>query len=681
VYALVSFLLIFILRNFPLPAWRVAKTDGWFQKEPAFYLTALSSFLGILHAVAAVSYLFQGKLEHPIQHNVTWLSIAVPQLMGVATPAQLPHIAMGYQLDALSVMMLFVVTFISFWIHIFTHGYMKHDKGYAKFFSFLSLFNFAMLGLVLSTNLVQSFVFWELVGVCSYLLIGFWVNKSDAGPASFKAFMVNKVGDFGFLLGMLLLMFVSFIGSQQVHVGFGDAFLGFDSLPFLAQGFSKTLAPVMTLATLLLFLGPVAKSAQWPLHTWLPDAMAGPTPISALIHAATMVAAGVYLIARIYPLVEAYPLVKDVILLIGLITAFVGATIALTQYDIKKALAYSTMSQLGFMVTAMGCGAFTAGLFHLFTHAFFKAMLFLGSGSVIHAVEDEQDMRKMGGLFKKLPVTATTYLLGTIAISGLGWTSGFWSKDEILLGLSNASQHFVIPGLEKLTYSNLFPVLALIAGLTAFYMFRTFFLTFTGTYRGKAHVHHEDKVLTTPLVVLAVPSVFIGLVLSGVFHQFPSFAHYISPEYLFPVGKALSHGATTHHGHAPSFFSEVGNLSQLIGLTGLALAFAFYGPVRLFSAEFFRTLPPFSWLDALFRRKWFCDEIQEHFWVKGFFTFIFQGLAWFDKYVIDGFVNLLGYVLTQGGGALKRLQFGSIQVALGIAVLGVVYLSWLMLQH
>jgi proton-translocating NADH-quinone oxidoreductase chain L len=493
--------------------------------------------------------------------------------------------------------------------------------------------------------------------------------------------MVNKIGDFGFLLGTLLLMLVTFLASQQNYLSMPSTLLSFDSLSFMVQGFPQVYAPLMVVATLLLFLGPVAKSAQWPLHTWLPDAMAGPTPISALIHAATMVAAGVYLIARIYPLVQAYPVVQDVILLIGLITAFVGATIALTQYDIKKALAYSTMSQLGFMVVAMGCGAFTAGLFHLFTHAFFKAMLFLGSGSVIHAVEDEQDMRKMGGLFKKLPVTATTYLLGTIAISGLGWTSGFWSKDEILLGLKQASQHFVIPGLTHLTHANLFPVLALIAGLTAFYMFRTFFLTFTGKYRGEAHVHHEDSILTSPLVVLAVPSVFIGLILSGVLPQFPAFAKYISPAYLFPMGKALTHEASAHAHHVPTFFSEVGNLSQLIGLTGLALAFAFYGPVRLFSAEAVRTLPIVAWFDTLFRRKWFCDEIQEAFWVKSIFNFICQGLAWFDKYVVDGFVNLLGFVLTQGGTALKRLQLGSVQVSLAVAVLGVIYLSWLMLQH
>ena len=406
IYPLVAFLLISLGRALPKPlAYDASEGHGHVdasealpllaKKEVAFALTSGATVLGLVHAIASVAWLFnQHDGVTPIEQNWQWLQAGDLVLK------------LGTLLDANTVMMLFVVTFISLFIQIYTHGYMNHDKGYAKFFGYLALFNFSMLGLVLSSNLIQTYMFWELVGVSSYLLIGFWFHKPAAAAASMKAFLVNRVGDFGFLIGILLLLGITFTSGfwqQYLSINPEQALLSFQGFMPMVGGLAKTIpAWLLGAIGILVFTGPMAKSAQVPLHTWLPDAMEGPTPISALIHAATMVAAGVYLIARVFPLMAAsMDITMPFITIIGVITAIVGATIAVTQTDIKKALAYSTMSQLGFMVTAMGLGAYTAGLFHLFTHAFFKAMLFLGSGSVIHACEGEQDMRKMGGLMKK----------------------------------------------------------------------------------------------------------------------------------------------------------------------------------------------------------------------------------------------------------------------------------------
>ncbi|MEM6399152.1 MAG: NADH-quinone oxidoreductase subunit L, partial [Cyanobacteria bacterium P01_D01_bin.116] len=340
------------------------------------------------------------------------------------------HLTMGYTVDHLTAVMLAIVTSVAVLVMIYTDGYMSHDPGYVRFYAYLSLFGSSMLGLVVSPNLVQIYIFWELVGMCSYLLVGFWYDRKSAADAAQKAFVTNRVGDFGLLLGILGLFWAT--GSFEFEV------MG-DRLAELVQ--TGSLSNVLAiLFAILVFLGPVAKSAQFPLHVWLPDAMEGPTPISALIHAATMVAAGVFLIARMYPVFEHVPAAMNVIAYVGAFTAFMGATIAITQNDIKKGLAYSTISQLGYMVLAMGVGAYTAGFFHLMTHAYFKAMLFLGSGSVIHGMEGvvghdpvvAQDMRAMGGLRKYMPVTAITFLIGCLAISGIPPFAGFWSKDEIL---------------------------------------------------------------------------------------------------------------------------------------------------------------------------------------------------------------------------------------------------------
>jgi proton-translocating NADH-quinone oxidoreductase chain L len=463
------------------------------------------------------------------------------------------------------------------------------------------------------------------------------------------------VGDFGFLFGILGFLFFSYpMWSSFLATHPDMAMLSFRALPAMTGPVMAQAGPALfTTIAILLFMGPMAKSAQVPLHTWLPDAMEGPTPISALIHAATMVAAGVYLVGRAYPIFHASEHAMLFVAIIGTLTAVIGATIALTQYDIKKALAYSTMSQLGFMVAAMGVGAFTAGLFHLFTHAFFKAMLFLCSGSVIHACEDEQDMRQMGGLAKKLPVTHLTYLIGTLAISGLLWTSGFWSKDEILAGAKEYAPW---------VYWSLF----ITAGMTAFYMFRTYFLTFLGKYRGKAHVHHEDPVMTTPLLVLAVPSLLIGLLMAGLkdIHILPAFGEYIS----------YGHPHEAHHTFIEAITSPIGIQSTIIGLIGFALSVLFY-VVNPGIPEKIKTI--FAPLFTLFSKKWYFDEFYKGFVDKVYLAFA-DASASFDRGGIDGLVNWTGRTVVGAGYGLRQLQSGQVQSYIAILFFSVVVLSLLL---
>ena len=420
-------------------------------------------------------------------------------------------LSMGYTIDHLTALMLVIVTTVAFLVMVYTDGYMAHDPGYVRFYAYLSLFSSSMLGLVVSPNLVQVYIFWELVGVSSYLLIGFWYDRKAAADACQKAFVVNRVGDFGLLLGMLGIYWAT--GSFE-----------FEVMGVRLEQLVETGALSVGLATLfgvLVFLGPVAKSAQFPLHTWLPDAMEGPTPISALIHAATMVAAGVFLVARMYPVLEHLPIVMNIIAWTGAFTAFLGATIAITQNDIKKGLAYSTISQLGYMVMAMGVGAYSAGLFHLMTHAYFKAMLFLCSGSVIHGMEAvvghdpvlAQDMRLMGGLRKYMPITSACFLIGTLAICGIPPFAGFWSKDEILGSAFTAN-----PALWFVGWAT--------AGMTAFYMFRMYFSTFEGEFRG-----NDQEIKQQLLVATATPT--------------PAMA--FGPGAMDP--NELEHGHDDHHGN------------------------------------------------------------------------------------------------------------------------------------
>jgi NAD(P)H-quinone oxidoreductase subunit 5 len=606
------------------------------------------------------------------------------------------HLRMGYTIDNLTALMLVIVTTVAFLVMVYTDGYMAHDPGYVRFYAYLSLFSSSMLGLVVSPNLVQIYIFWELVGMCSYLLVGFWYDRKPAADASQKAFVVNRVGDFGLLLGMLGLYWAT--GSFEFDV-MGAHLRSFVESGYLSGGLAALFA-------VLVFLGPVAKSAQFPLHVWLPDAMEGPTPISALIHAATMVAAGVFLIARMYPVFDGIPVVMNVIAWTGAFTAFLGATIAITQNDIKKGLAYSTISQLGYMVMAMGVGAYTAGLFHLMTHAYFKAMLFLGSGSVIHGMEAvvghnpalAQNMKMMGGLRKYMPITALTFLIGTLAISGIPPFAGFWSKDEILGSAFGANPALWLVGW-------------LTAGMTAFYMFRMYFMTFEGAFRGKdtglrrqllaeaagepvpafgpgamdtreleAHAedhehdpgHHSEYphespiTMTLPLLLLAVPSTLIGLV--GV-----PFDNYFE-KFIYPPGEAVAEVVAEAEAFNWTEFLIMGGSSVGIALIGITLASLMYLRGKIDPraiAEKIRPLYGFS------LNKWYFDDIYHRVFVIGLRR-VARQIMEVDYRVIDGAVNLTGLVTLFSGEGLKYLENGRAQfyalIVFG-AVLGLVIFS------
>jgi NAD(P)H-quinone oxidoreductase subunit 5 len=603
------------------------------------------------------------------------------------------HLEMGYTIDHLAAFMLVVVTTVALLVMIYTDGYMAHDPGYVRFYAYLSLFSSSMLGLVISPNLLQVYVFWELVGMCSYLLIGFWYSRKPAADACQKAFVTNRVGDFGLLLGILALFWAT--GSFEFDV-MGDRLTALVNSGGLAPGMAAVFA-------VLVFLGPVAKSAQFPLHVWLPDAMEGPTPISALIHAATMVAAGVFLIARMYPVFEPIPTVMTVIAWTGAFTALMGSTIAITQNDIKKGLAFSTMSQLGYMVMAMGVGAYSAGLFHLMTHAYFKAMLFLGSGSVIHGMEAvvghdpvlAQDMRLMGGLRRYMPVTAVTFLIGTLAICGIPPFAGFWSKDEIL-----ASTFAVSPVLWGVGW--------ITAGITAFYMFRMYFSTFEGEFRGndqairqdlkraeaqrlglslgpgamnpqeltldsEDHGHHDHDhqphesplTMTFPLMVLAVPSVLIGLVGTPFANRFEAFIHPPGElEELLEAGEAFDWGE----------FILMAGSSVAIATLGIALAVLMYRLRVIDAAAIANKIKP---LYNFSLNKWYVDDLYEVLFVQGSRKLAKQVLE-IDIRIVDGLVNLAGFVTLISGEGLKYLENGRAQfyalIVFG-AVLGLVLLS------
>ena len=569
------------------------------------------------------------------------------------------NLPMGFRVDPLGAVMLALVTTIALLVMVYSDGYMAHDKGYVRFFTYLALFSSSMLGLVISPNLLEIYVFWELVGMCSYLLVGFWYDRDAAANAAQKAFVVNRVGDFGLLLGILGLFWATGSFSfEEIGIRLQEA---------VANGSVST--AVAVLLCLLVFMGPMAKSAQFPLHVWLPDAMEGPTPISALIHAATMVAAGVFLVARLQPVYAPFPAVQAVIAVIGTITLFLGASIALTQQDLKKGLAYSTVSQLGYMMLAMGCGAPVAGMFHLVTHAFFKAMLFLGSGSVIHAMEEvvghepvlAQDMRLMGGLRRYMPVTASTFLIGCIAIAGIPPLAGFWSKDEIL------GQAF-----------HSFPILwaagFLTAGMTAFYMFRLYFLTFEGSFRGndKAlqaqllavagkssddehtepgdghhadHPHESGWQMAMPLVVLAVPSVLIGL-LGMPWNS--RFAALVDPHEAVEM---------TEHFSWQDFLPLAAS-SVAISVAGISLAVLAYALHRIDLGQ--AVAARFPAVNSFLANKWNLDSINDKLFVQGSRK-IARKVLDVDSKVVDGVVNLTGLLTLGSGEGLKYFETGRAQ--------------------
>ena len=613
---------------------------------------SLLSFVGVSAAISYKALYEQITGYQTVEKLFVWAS---------AGDFQIP---MGFVLDPLGSVMLCLVTTITLLVMIYSHGYMAHDKGYVRFFTYLALFSSSMLGLIISPNLLEIYVFWELVGMCSYLLVGFWYDRDGAAHAAQKAFVVNRVGDFGLLLGILGLFWATkSFDFNEIAFGISQAIEN-HSLPMWAP----------LLLCFLVFLGPMAKSAQFPLHVWLPDAMEGPTPISALIHAATMVAAGVFLVARLDPLYSIFPIMQFIIALVGTITCFLGASIALTQMDLKKGLAYSTVSQLGYMMLAMGCGAPLAGIFHLITHACFKAMLFLGSGSVIHAMEEvvghqpvlAQDMRLMGGLRKKMPYTSTTFLIGCVAISGIPPLAGFWSKDEIL-------------GNAFISFPAFWFIGFMTAGMTAFYMFRLYFLTFEGEFRGNdeglrieltkaagldideehaddSHgeeehetlsdeVHESPWSMTFPLVFLAFPSVLIG------FMGLPwdsKFVGLLDPEEAITLSSSFE----------LSEFLPLAIASVVIASTGILIAYLAYFAKKIDLSILFASR--FPAVNKFLSKKWYLDEINEKIFVKGTRRIAKEVLE-VDSKVVDGVVNLTGLVTLGSGEGLKYFETGRAQ--------------------
>ncbi|HEX7360046.1 MAG TPA: NADH-quinone oxidoreductase subunit L [Bryobacteraceae bacterium] len=552
--------------------------------------------------------------------SLGYVCYALSQLWPLTTPftghyytwLQSGFLQVGFDLtvDRLTAVMLLIITGVGLLIHIYSIGYMGHESGYDRFFTFFNLFVFFMLILVLASNLLLLFVGWEGVGLCSYLLVGFYYHDNYSSYSANKAMIVNRIGDFGFLLGIFLVLITFHT------LDFSKMAAELSTMPV------ETGAGILTMICLLLLAGSTGKSAQIPLYVWLPDAMAGPTPVSALIHAATMVTAGVYMIARLSFLYNHTPVAMEVVAIIGVITAAFSATIGLAQHDIKKVYAYSTISQLGYMFLGVGIGAYSAGVFHLMTHAFFKALLFLGAGSVIHALAGEQDLRRMGGLRKKMPITFVTLLCASLAISGVPYFSAYFSKDAIL---SAAYSHSLW----------MFWVGAVTAGVTSFYVFRAFFLAFFGTYRGHEHAHESSWVMTAPLIVLAVLSVGGGYI---------------------PVMSWLSLG----FGPAAHENTIAMDISVACGILGIVIAWLFYIVRPSLAPAFTRAIGP---VYTLVFNKYYVDELNHNAIVRPLKA-ISDVVLWrgVDEALIDGVgVNGMGRLIRSWGGLLRWFQSGSVR--------------------
>lgn len=543
------------------------------------------------------------------------------------------HIPFAFKIDALSSLFLLIITGVGFLIHLYSTSYMHDDEGVVKYFAYLNLFVFSMLLLVMGANYLIMFIGWEGVGLCSYLLIGFWFKKKDYTNAAKKAFVMNRIGDLGFLVGMMLVLF--HFGTLSYDELFGQISSG--QLPVTDQTY--------TWIAVCFFIGAMGKSAQLPLYTWLPDAMAGPTPVSALIHAATMVTAGIYMIARSSVLYNQAEVALQLISVVGLLTALIAASIAIRQYDIKKVLAYSTVSQLGFMFLAIGCGAYTSAVFHVMTHAFFKALLFLGSGSVIHAMGGEQDIRYMGGLGKKMRITQFTFLIGCIAIAGIPPFAGFFSKDEILAA---AFAHNLV-----LYFAALAAAL-----MTAFYMFRLYFLTFSGKFRGtheqEHHLHESPAAMTFPLIVLAVLATISGFVgLPAVLSE-----HHSLNEFLAPVVQNFS----LHHlDHSTEY--------MLMGLSvSLVLVMIFISFRATKSPDF----KPNTGLAKVLENKWYVDELYDAIIVKPMLKLDAVLDNYAERKGIDAGVNGVGKFVRWGADRMRLLQNGQVGAYLFSMVIGIV---------
>jgi NADH-quinone oxidoreductase subunit L len=572
-------------------------------------LRTLSALVGITAMgasfVMAVGVLWEVLLkgvtmQAPVEQAVTWLGI--PGLLKIEA---------GILIDPLAAVMLLVVTLVALLVEIYSVGYMHGEPGFSTFFSYLSLFSTSMLGLVLANNYFMIFFFWELVGLCSYLLIGFYYHKREAARAGLKAFVTNRVADFGFMLGFFLLFAI--FGTFNFRE-LAAAIPHYENVGFLA------------IAAALVFVGPIGKSAQFPLHVWLPDAMEGPTPVSALIHAATMVAAGVYLLARAFVLFASLPNIMLVVAYVGGFTSLFAATIALTQRDIKRILAFSTMSQLGYMVMAMGVGCMTAGMFHLMTHAFFKALLFLGAGSIIHALH-EQDIFRMGGLFKDMKVTVSTFIIASLALAGIPPLAGFWSKDEILAGAFSGG------------FTGLYLLGTLVAFLTAFYMFRLIFVAFFGERRANLHGHESPPTMTIPLLILAILSVVAGFVGAPfVSHGFSSFVYYGEPHHL-----------------EPNYVVMV--VSTVVALAGIGLAWLLYGrPSEVPD----RIAARYRGLYLMLLNKYYIDEIYMCFYNNVVMN-ICKAFNWNDRHVVDGVFDGTCSFIRNSGRKLRLIQTGYLQ--------------------
>lgn len=545
-------------------------------------------------------------------------------------------LTMGFEVNPLNALMLVIVSFVSLLVNVYSIGYMKDDPRISVFFSYIALFTFSMLGLVISENIVQLYIFWELVGVCSFLLIGFWYQRPAAKAAAKKAFIVTRIGDVGLFIAILLLVW-HMPGHSLDFTNIANVFSAGD----ISGGMA-------TLIAILIFIGAIGKSGQFPLHTWLPDAMEGPTPISALIHAATMVAAGVYLVARMFPVFEASSDAMQVVAYVGAFTAIFAAVIALTQRDIKRVLAYSTVSQLGYMMMALGIGAYAAGIFHLFTHAFFKALLFLAAGSIIHMLH-EQNIFKMGGLFGKMKVTGWAFVIGALALSGIFPFSGFWSKDAIL-----AEAYYSQPVL--------FWIGLVTAFLTAFYMARVFFLVFTGSSRadeGTPSAKESPAVMTIPMILLAVLAIGAG------FFNIPGSDR---------LGVWLTGEAPAEHG---SMLVMV--LSNVVAILGIVIGWFMYGR-RSVAVPEDDSSERTSWWVRLSYRKFYIDELYEYLIVKPLRVFGYF-LHLFDEFIVDGIVRLIANLMVALGRTGTRLQNGQLQTyglisMLGLVVLAAAFVGW-----
>ena len=607
----------FVVPILPLIAFLILTALGRQMKEIGGWISIVFTLASFIYALLIGIERIGGQAEDYTK-NMDWIRFGDVNL------------TVGFEVTNLNALMLMIVTFVSLLVNVYSRGYMKGDDRINIFFAYVSLFTFSMLGLVISSNLLELYIFWELVGVCSFLLVGFWYQKPAAKAAAKKAFIVTRIGDVGLFIAILLL-----------YVYMPDHALDFASIHnvftqpevMTAAGIS---AGISTLIAILIFVGAIGKSGQFPLHTWLPDAMEGPTPISALIHAATMVAAGVYLVARTFEVFHASPAAMEVVAYVGGFTAIFAATIGIAQNDIKRILAYSTVSQLGYMMMALGIGSVTAGMFHLFTHAFFKALLFLGAGSVIHAVH-KQDVNELGGLGSKMKITAWTFGIGALALSGIPPFSGFWSKDAILTAAWEGHKGLFVIGL-------------IAAFFTAFYMSRLFFLVFTGKSEAAKDAHESPATMTIPLVLLAILAVVAGFV----FTPFNSW-----------FGTWLEGTETEEHANVIVMI-----LSTVVGLLGIGLGWLIYRQKSISRDAIASSAP---WLTKLLVNKYYIDEVYQVIIVAPLRA-IGLALSAFDQWIVDGIVRGVAGLTVLTGRTSTRMQNGQVQTYGLITLLGCVIL-------